>query len=94
MAFSELAHAGERSKYRQTEIFRQVVPNMIKHTFETISWQASLVGYWCVTAHCVTIQQIYSQRIGQTFAVEASRRQARIQAGRQARRDEPSDCVG
>jgi 4-hydroxyphenylacetate 3-monooxygenase len=24
MAFSELAHAGERSKYRQTEIFRQV----------------------------------------------------------------------
>ena len=72
MAFSELAHAGERSKYRQTEIFRQVVPNMIKHTFETISWQASLVGYWCVTAHGVTIQQIYSQRIGQTFAVAIS----------------------
>ena len=55
---------------------------------------STLVGYWYVTAHGVTIQQIYSQRIGQTFAVEASRRQARIQAGRQARRDEPSDCVG
>src|SRR5260370_40549511 len=72
------AHAGNRSKLRQAEIFRQVVSNMIKNTLETVSWQASLVGNRCVAAHGVTIEQIYGKRVGQGFAVYPSRRRSPI----------------